>query len=88
MHLDVRFEEQWKTLTENVVKKLGKIDVMLNAASITGIQDDFGPQDLEHISLDEWNMVHAVNVNGVFLGCKYAIKVMREQKKFLQQSSF
>ncbi len=33
--------------------------------------------DPEHTSLADWHAVHAVNTDGTFLGCKYAIRAMR-----------
>lgn len=34
--------------------------------------------DPENASLDDWRAVHAVNLDGTFLGCRYAIKAMRK----------
>ncbi|WP_122693464.1 SDR family oxidoreductase, partial [Pseudomonas viridiflava] len=34
-------------------------------------------QDPEHASLEDWQAVHRTNLDGVFLGCKYAIRAMR-----------
>ena len=31
----------------------------------------------EHATLEEWHRVHAVNLDGTFLGCRYAIRAMR-----------
>lgn len=33
--------------------------------------------DPEHASLEDWQAVHRTNLDGVFLGCKYAIRAMR-----------
>jgi NAD(P)-dependent dehydrogenase (short-subunit alcohol dehydrogenase family) len=33
-------------------------------------------QDPENMSLDTWNYIHSVNLNSVFLGCKYGISIM------------
>lgn len=53
------------------------IDIVVNNAGITGFEDSPGPHDPEHATLAEWHRVHAVNLNGTFLGCRYAIKAMR-----------
>ena len=35
------------------------------------------PHDPEHATLSDWRAVHAVNLDGTFLGCRYAIGAMR-----------
>lgn len=59
------------------MKKFGKIDILVNNAGITGFEEDYGLQDPEHASLESWREIHAVNSDGVFLGCKYAIQTMK-----------
>lgn len=39
----------------------------------------YGPHDPEHASLEDWRAVHRTNLDGVFLGCKYAIRAMRRR---------
>ena len=34
--------------------------------------------DVEQISLEDWRRVHAVNLDGTFLGCKHGVRVMKE----------
>lgn len=49
----------------------------MNNAGITGFEESQAPQDPEHASLKDWRRVHHVNLDGTFLGCRYAIKAMR-----------
>jgi 3(or 17)beta-hydroxysteroid dehydrogenase len=71
--LDVSSEAEWGSLAfEHPV-----MDVVVNNAGITGFEDSLGPHDPEHASLEEWHRVHAVNLDGTFLGCRYAIGAMR-----------
>ncbi len=35
-------------------------------------------QTLENTTLDTWCYVHAINLDGVFLECKYKMKLMKE----------
>lgn len=79
LHLDVQVEDDWKNGIENILKKFGKLNILVNNAGITGFQNGFGPQDPENASLDSWRRVHAVNSDGVFLGCKYAIRAMKKE---------
>jgi 3(or 17)beta-hydroxysteroid dehydrogenase len=71
--LDVSSEADW----ESLALAHPVIDVVVNNAGITGFEDGPGPHDPEHASLEEWHRVHAVNLDGTFLGCRYAIKAMR-----------
>ena len=80
LHLDVSDEEAWKEAMNATVKCFGKLDILVNNAGIIGFQHDFGPQDPEHASLESWRAVHAINSEGVFLGCKHAMGVMKRSK--------
>ena len=72
--LDIAQEEDWANLN-NVYPEM---DVVVNNAGITGFEDSSAPQDPEHASLEDWRHVHRVNLDGTFLGCRYAIKAMRK----------
>ena len=71
--LDVSSESEW----ESLASAHPAIDVVVNNAGITGFEDGPGPHDPEHATLEEWHRVHAVNLDGTFLGCRYAIRAMR-----------
>ncbi len=78
-HLDVSLENDWKKITTDIIQQFGGFHILVNNAGITGFQEGFGPQDPEHASLKDWRAVHAVNSDGVFLGCKYAIQCMKNK---------
>jgi len=77
VHLDVQEENDWKKAIEVILKQFGKLDILVNNAGLTGFQEGMGPQDPENASLDSWKKVHAINSDGVFLGCKFAIQTMK-----------
>lgn len=77
--LDVSNEQAWQELTQKIKKQFGRIDILFNNAGILGISEKCGPQDPEHASLESWHAVHRINLDGVFLGCKYGIQLMKEQ---------
>jgi NAD(P)-dependent dehydrogenase (short-subunit alcohol dehydrogenase family) len=76
-HLDVREERDWSNALDEIQALVGRIDVVVNNAGITGLEDAAGPNDPEHGSLEAWRAVHRTNLDGVFLGCKHAIRAMR-----------
>lgn len=71
--LDVGNEAEWASFTLSHPA----IDIVVNNAGISGFEDSPGPHDPEHASLAEWHKVHRVNLDGTFLGCRYAIGAMR-----------
>lgn len=75
--LDVREEADWQRVIDGVLASHTRLDVLVNNAGITGFDPPSGPHDPEHASLDAWREVHRTNLDGVFLGCKHAIRAMR-----------
>ncbi|MBI1845660.1 MAG: glucose 1-dehydrogenase [Candidatus Rokubacteria bacterium] len=73
MAIDVRQEEQVKEMVGRAVKEFGRLDIMVNNA---GASFRAKPED---ISINGWNTVVQINLNGVFLGCKWAGKHMLER---------
>lgn len=51
----------------------GRLDILFNNAGIMHSQDD----DAESTEEDVWDLTMAVNVKGVFFGCKYGIPALR-----------
>jgi len=79
LHLDVREEQDWVAVTQALLAQHGRLDVVVNNAGITGFEAGDLVQDPENVSLSAWRAVHQTNLDGVFLGCKHAIKAMRAQ---------
>jgi 3(or 17)beta-hydroxysteroid dehydrogenase len=49
----------------------------VNNVGVTGFEHGMVAHDPEHASLSDWRAVHAVNLDGTFLGCRYAIGAMK-----------
>ena len=73
LRLDVREEADWAALARAVPVA----DVVVNNAGVTGFEDGLPAHDPETATLDDWRAVHAVNLDGTFLGCRYAIAAMK-----------
>ncbi len=71
--LDVREEADWARLATIVPVA----DVVVNNAGVTGFEAGMIAHDPEHASLADWRAVHRVNLDGTFLGCRYAIGAMK-----------
>src|SRR5690348_4724083 len=70
---DVASEASWKALLANVLDREGRLDILVNNAGISG-----GTGTVESTTVEEWQRVQAINSEGVFLGCKYAIAGMKK----------
>lgn len=73
--LDVEQEADWNRLAE----RHPAVDVVVNNAGITGFESGISPHDPENASLEDWRSVHRVNLDGTFMGCRYAIRAMKEK---------
>jgi NAD(P)-dependent dehydrogenase (short-subunit alcohol dehydrogenase family) len=78
--LDVREPEDWERVMARVRAAHGRLDVLVNNAGILGIGNGSVAQDPENASLADWREVHRTNLDSVFLGCKYAIRMMRPNR--------
>ncbi len=70
VHLDVTSEQSWQDALAAVEARFGGLHVLVNAAGIS-------PGDtIEDASLEHWHKVHAICLDGVFLGCKHGIPLI------------
>ncbi len=77
LHLDVREERDWASAVADVVLRHRRLDVLVNNAGITGLEDPGATGDPEHVTLEHWRAVMATNLEGAMLGCKHGIRAMR-----------
>jgi len=70
---DVASEDSWKALLADVLGRDGRLDILVNNAGITG-----GWGTIETTTVEQWRRIEAVDSEGVFLGCKYAIEGMKK----------
>ena len=72
---DVSKEADAKRMVQESVRAYGRVDALYNNAGIMPAAD----HSVIDTDVETWDKVMAVNVRGVFLGCKYAIPKMVEQ---------
>jgi NAD(P)-dependent dehydrogenase (short-subunit alcohol dehydrogenase family) len=66
--------DQWEHASRFVEANFGRLDVMVNNAGIAIAAN------IETTSLADWRRTMAVNADGVFLGCQYAIALMKKSQ--------
>jgi len=69
--LDVTAEEDWRRVIDDIDRAAGRLDGLVNAAGIAT------PGTVEDTDFATWRKVMAVNLDGTFLGCKYALALLR-----------
>ena len=69
---DVTSEDAAKDGMARIAQHWQRLDILVNAA---GIEIE---KTIEETSLDDWRRSFAVNVDGMFLTCKYALPVLRK----------
>ena len=70
--VDVSREADAKAMVDHAVATYGRLDCLYNNAGVMPEAD----HSVTDTDVDVWDQVMAVNVRGVFLGCKYAIPAM------------
>ncbi|MGN7824330.1 SDR family NAD(P)-dependent oxidoreductase [Chitinophaga sp. 22536] len=79
---DVTVAAEVERYAREAVKKFGKIDIFFNNAGIEGVV-----KPITEFPEDVFDKVMAVNVKGVFLGCKYVLPQMNEGASMIITSS-
>lgn len=70
---DVSNAKDCEAMVNFAVEKYGRLDILFNNAGVPMV-----PTPVENIDEAVWDRVLAVNLKSVFLGCKYAIPVLKK----------
>jgi 3(or 17)beta-hydroxysteroid dehydrogenase len=71
--LDVTAEADWRRAIAEIQQKHGRLDGLVNAAGIAVVGN------VEKTDVGTWKRVLSVNLDGTFLGCKYAFPLLAKQ---------
>lgn len=73
VHADVAKAADCQNMVQAAEDAFGQLDILFNNAGIMHSADD----DAINTEEDVWDLTMAINVKGVFLGCKYGIPALR-----------
>jgi NAD(P)-dependent dehydrogenase (short-subunit alcohol dehydrogenase family) len=69
---DVTSESEWIGIVGTTTGQYGRLDILVNCAGV------FLDASIEETTLEKWRWVLSINLDGVFLGTKYAAQAMRK----------
>jgi NAD(P)-dependent dehydrogenase (short-subunit alcohol dehydrogenase family) len=69
--LDVTSEDDWRRVHDDIAREHGRLDGLVNAAGVVALGT------VEELDLATWRHVLGINLDGTFLGCKYAMPLLR-----------
>jgi NAD(P)-dependent dehydrogenase (short-subunit alcohol dehydrogenase family) len=73
LRLDVTSESDWNSVSDTLRRDHGGLDILVNNAGIIlrGASSE--------LSLEDWRRIEAVNIDGVFLGTRACVPLLRER---------
>jgi len=71
LRLDVTSETDWQVAVERVLGLWSRFDILVVSAGITHAAP------VDEISLEAWRRVMSINLDGAYLGTKFAVRAMR-----------
>jgi len=72
VHLDVTQPDDWESAVATAVSQFGGLEILVNNAGIINVGT------IEDYALSEWQRILDINLTGVFLGIRAAVKPMKE----------
>jgi 3(or 17)beta-hydroxysteroid dehydrogenase len=71
---DTAQEADWRRVVDDILAREGRLDGLVNNAGISGPY----PSNFETETVELWQRILSVNVQGVFLGCKHAVAALKK----------
>lgn len=69
---DVTDQARWREVVDEVVAAFGRLDILVNSAGVAVLGN------IETTTLEDFRKVNAINAEGTFLGCREAVRAMKE----------
>jgi NAD(P)-dependent dehydrogenase (short-subunit alcohol dehydrogenase family) len=69
--LDVTAQDDWRRVGDDIAREHGRLDGLVNAAGVVALGT------VEELDYATWRRVLTINLDGTFLGCKYAMPLLR-----------
>jgi len=76
--LDVSDQKEVSKAAAAILKRLGRIDILVNSAGI-----NLPKRNFRNVSVDGWDQIVAINLSGMFYCCHAVLPGMRERKEGL-----
>lgn len=71
---DVRSEEDVVDMTSKIFNHFGKIDILVNNSGV------FGLSEQHDLNVESWELVHDINLKGLFLCTREVVKIMMKNQ--------
>ena len=73
MSMDVADPDDWDKVLDSIREQEGRLDILVHNAAI------LKPGTIEETSLEDWQLLHRINSDSVFLGCKKGLELLKQQ---------
>jgi NADP-dependent 3-hydroxy acid dehydrogenase YdfG len=73
--LDVSDQEELAKAAQGILKRHGRVDILVNSAGVNSPKRNF-----RNVSLESWDQIVAINLSGTFYCCQAVLPGMRERK--------
>jgi len=74
IHHDASCKDSWQHLIDTADKHFNGLSILVNNAGVTLMGS------IEDVSIDDFDRTWAINTRGTFLGCRFAIELMKRKK--------
>jgi len=73
--LDVSDQQEVAKAAQGILKRHGRVDILVNSAGVNSPKRNF-----RNVSLESWDQIVAINLSGTFYCCQAVLPGMRERK--------
>ncbi len=73
--LDVSEQQEVAKAAQGILKRHGRVDILVNSAGINSPKRNF-----RNVSVESWDQIVAINLSGTFYCCQAVLPGMRERK--------